>query len=100
MLTAKDLVDARLYASEQEVLDDALRRLLRSRPELRVRLAIHRYESGPISLAKAAAIAGVSWAQMRDILLEGGVTLRLGPENLDEARGEVEALRRQLDAAL
>ena len=90
---ARDLVRARLYGSEEEVLRDALRHLLRARPDARVHVAVHRYQTEGLSLAKAADLAGVSWAQMRDILLEKGVQPRLGPETLQEAEEEVQALR-------
>jgi predicted HTH domain antitoxin len=93
VLHIHDLVEARLYASEEEVIQDALRHLLRARPELRVQLAVHRYQTEPISLAKAASLAGVSWAQMREILLERGIHPRLGPETVEEARKEVQAQR-------
>ena len=69
----QDFVTARLYDSEEEVVQDALRHLLRACPELRIRLAVHRYQTEEISLAKAASLAGVSWAQMKDILLEHGI---------------------------
>jgi predicted HTH domain antitoxin len=93
MLQVHDLVDARLYRDEQEVIQDALRYLIRGRPDLRVRLAIHRYQAEDISLAKAASLAGVSWAQMKDILVAHGIQPRLGPESLAEAESEVKALR-------
>ncbi|MBI5290761.1 MAG: UPF0175 family protein [Chloroflexi bacterium] len=96
LLTAKDLVDAKVYDTEQAVLQDAMRHLLRSRPDLRVRVAVLRYQRDEISLAKAASLAGVSWQQMREILLEHSVPLRLGPESMNEAISEVEALRRRL----
>jgi predicted HTH domain antitoxin len=57
------------------------------------RLAIHRYQVEPISLAKAAHLAGVSWAQMRELLLQRGIQPRLGPETLAEAEAEVQTLR-------
>ncbi|NTV61909.1 MAG: UPF0175 family protein [Oscillochloris sp.] len=97
MTTAQDLVAARLYPSEADVLSDALRHLLRARPDLRVGLAVYRYQQGEISLARAADLAGVSWPQMRDILREHGVTPALGPETAAEAADEVAALRAQLD---
>jgi len=75
------------------VIQDALRHLLRARPDLRVQLAIHRYQTETLSLAEAASLAGVSWAQMRDILVENGIQPRLGPETLDEAQAEVAVLR-------
>ena len=96
MLHIRDLVEARLYASEEEAIQDALRHLLRARPHLRVQLAIHRYQTEPISLAKAASLAGVSWAQMRAILMEHGIQPRLGPETVEAAEREVQAQREYL----
>jgi predicted HTH domain antitoxin len=98
MLRVQEFVDARLYDSEEDVIQDALRHLLRSRADLRVQLAVHRYQTEGISLAKAASLAGVSWAQMKDILLEQGIQPHLGPETLEEARQEVEALRSYFEA--
>ncbi len=90
---ALDFVRARLYSTEDEVIRDALRHLLRARPDARVELAIHRYKTEELSLAKAAELAGVSWAQMKDILIEKGAPPRLGPETLEEAAEEAQALR-------
>lgn len=96
MVAPRDLVDARLYESEEAVIADALRHLLRARSDLRISLAIDRYQHEAISLARAAALAGVSWSQMRAIMVERGVSLRPGPETLEEARAEVEAVRQAL----
>ncbi len=96
-MEARDFVEARLYSSEEEVIREALRYLLRSRPDARIQLAVHRYQTEGLSVAKAASLAGVSWAQMKDILLEKGVQPRLGPETLEEAVSEVETLRNFLD---
>ena len=93
MLSVQDLVDARLYSSEDDVIRDALRHLLRGRPDLRISLALYRYEHEEISLGKAAALAGVSWAQMKQIMLERGIQPRLGPETVEEAEQEVNTLR-------
>lgn len=96
MVTPQDLVDAQLYASNDAVIQDALRHLLRARPDLRINLALYRYLHEEISLAQAASLAGVSWSQMRDIMVERGLQPRLGPDTVDEAQAEVEALRRAL----
>ena len=40
MLTIQDLVEAKLYDNEEDVIQDALRHLLRSRPDLRIRPSI------------------------------------------------------------
>ena len=93
MLNVQDLVAAHLYSNEEAAIQDAVRTLLRERSDLRIGLAIYRYEHENLSLAKVAALAGVSWAQMKQILLERGVAPRLGPETLDGARAEVQILR-------
>jgi predicted HTH domain antitoxin len=93
MLNVQDLVDAKLYDSKEAVIEDAVRHLLRSRPDLRIQVAIHRYLNESLSLAVTANIAGVSWAQMKEILLERGIQPRLGPQTIDEAQSEVETLR-------
>jgi predicted HTH domain antitoxin len=93
MLSAKEFVDARLYPDEPALIQDALRHLMRARPDLRIDLAVHKYRVGEVSLAKAAELAGISWAQMKDILLEKGVAPRLGPDDIDDARDEAEVLR-------
>ena len=90
---ARDFVEARLYDSEDEVIRDALRHLLRARPEARIQLAVYRFQTEDLSLAKAAELAGVSWAQMREILLEKGISPKLGPETVEEAQKEAGALR-------
>jgi len=96
MVTVQDLVKAKLYADDNAVIVDALRHLLRNCPDLRINLAIYRYQHEAISLAQAADLAGVSWPQMRDILRERGIPLQLGPETVEEARAEVDALYEEL----
>jgi predicted HTH domain antitoxin len=93
MLRVRDFVDARLYEDEEAVIQDALRYLLRARADLRIQLTVHRYQTEEISLAKAASLAGVSWAQMKDILVERGIQPRLGPETIEGAEEEVRTLR-------
>jgi len=99
MLDVQHFVEARLYKNEEAVIQDALRHLLRARPELRIKLAIDRYQKENISLAKAASLAGISWAQMKDILMEKGISLRLGVETLAEAKDDIQALRQELEGA-
>jgi len=89
---AKDLVSAGLYEDEKAVVQDAMRALLSERPQLRLELTIHRYRAEEISLAKAAALAGVSWERMREILLGRGVELRLGPQTEAEALDEIQSM--------
>ncbi len=89
----RDLVEAGLFESEEEAIKEALRLLLQDRPELRIALAVYRYRTDPeLTLARAAAIAGVSMERMKEILEHHGVTLHLGPADPQEARSEIQAL--------
>lgn len=98
LVSVRDLVDAELYPDEESVIRDALRSLLRTRPEMRLELAVRRYEAEEdLSLARAASIAGVSFDQMKDILHARDIPLRLGPANLEEAQAEAAELRSWLD---
>lgn len=71
-----------------------VRKGLEPSPEARIQLAVYRYQTKEdLSLAKAAELAGVSWVQMREILLEKGISPKLGPETIEEAEREAGALR-------
>jgi predicted HTH domain antitoxin len=58
-------------------------------------MAVHRYQNELISLAQAASEVGVSWAHMREMLLERGIQPYLGLETLEEAEREIAVLREQ-----
>lgn len=62
--------------------------------------AVYRYQNKGLSLARAASQAGVSWARMREILVEKGMTPQLGPESIEEAYEEIGALRGFLGQAM
>ncbi len=96
MIQARDFVLAKLYESEEDVIADSLHCLLLVRPNMRVELAIYQYQSSDISIGKAANLAGVSFEQMKSILLSRGIVLRLGPETPAEALEEVMTLRGHL----
>lgn len=96
MLNIKEMVAAGVYPDEQSAIQEALRVLWQEKPYVRIEIAVHRYRTGEISLAKAAALASVAFDHMKEILDDRGVPLRLGPETVDEARQELESLRRML----
>ena len=90
------LVNARLYPDREAVIQDALRVLLQEKPQLRVEVAIYRYQTEDISLAKAAHLAGVSFDRMKDLLIQRGIQPRLGPADVGEAQQEVAEMERIL----
>jgi predicted HTH domain antitoxin len=97
MISVQELVDAQLYPDRESAIQDALRSLLWEKPQLRLALAVHRYQTEDISLAKAAYLAGVSFDRMKTLLVQRGVQLRLGPADEREARHEVAAMGRILN---
>jgi predicted HTH domain antitoxin len=90
MITPEELVKAGLYRDEQSVIDEAMRVFWRERPQLRIEWALRQYQTEDISLARAAAIAGVTYDQFKEALVERGIQPRLGPESLAEAAEEIE----------
>jgi len=98
LVSIRDFVDVDLYPDEESVVRDALRSLLRTRPEMRLELGVRRYEGEEdLSLAKAASIAGVSFDQMKEILAERGIPLRLGPGSVEEAQADIAEIKSWFD---
>lgn len=93
-IQVKDLVEAGVYPDSETAVQEALRVLWQERPAVRVDVAIHRYRTEDISIARSAALAGVSFDRMKELLVEHGVSLRLGPATVVEAYEEVESLRK------
>ena len=78
------LIKARLFPDEQAVLRSALRALFQTQPELRRQMVIRAYTAGDISLGKAADILGVSHEEMKEIVVESGAEIHLGPRTVDQ----------------
>lgn len=92
MITPSALVQAGLYPDETTVIQEAMRALWHEHPQLQIDWAIYQYQTQDISLAKAAALANVCFDRMKELLAQRGIQPRLGPETLEEARKELEAL--------
>jgi predicted HTH domain antitoxin len=92
-----DLIEGAVKAGIFENKSDAIRHVLREYFEenenARIAAAISLYEEEGITLGTAARLADVNRFEMRDILREEGVDLRLGPEDMATARDEIEAAR-------
>lgn len=88
------LVEAGVYPDADTALHEALRALWQERPGVRIEVAVHRYRIGELSIASAAAVAGVCFDRMKEILAQRGASLRLGPESLEEARADFAVLKK------
>ena len=92
-----DLMEGAVKAGIFENKSDAIRHVLREYFEenqnARIAAAVSLYETEDITLGTAARLAAVNRFEMRDILREEGVELRLGPEDVAAVRDEIEAAR-------
>ena len=87
------LVQEGIYQDRETLLQDAMRALLRSKPELRSQLAVALYKRRKVTLARASEIAGVDQESFKELLREAGISYRIEPigESLET---EVEHLLR------
>jgi predicted HTH domain antitoxin len=81
------------YHTEGEVLKDALRQLLLSRPKYRIGIAVKLYTDDKISLGKAAELAGISFDEMKEVLMQRGIKPKLGIVTISDALDEIDVLR-------
>lgn len=86
------------YASEAELVTDAVRTLLAARPELRVATACQLYARGTVSLGRGAELAGLDVVRFKHALHERGITRSASEsaaETIDMANTALEAAGRQ-----
>jgi predicted HTH domain antitoxin len=94
-----DTYDEEAFRAVQEPAGpDTPHSSLQKRPQARLNRAIESYQSSDISLAQAAHLAGISYDSMKELLVQSGVQLRLGPSNDAELAGETDVLENHIDA--
>ena len=83
------LVKARLFPDEESVLKTALRSLFQSKPELKRKMIVSAYTQGEISLGKAAQLLAVCLEEMKEIIVESGAKIHLGPRAKEELNQDI-----------
>jgi len=86
------LREAGAFASREAVLEEAVRALLETRPELRTELAIKKYTAGEVSLNRAAEFAGVSPEEFKNLLRSRGVDRDAGFLSAEDRTENLEQL--------
>jgi predicted HTH domain antitoxin len=86
------LVDIGRYPSKKELREDAMRALLRAKPELRRDMAIELYKKKKVSLSKAAEICGVNIEDFKELLKERGIKVPIPEISLEEMDKEIEKI--------
>lgn len=68
------LIKAGVFRSQAEAVDEAVRVLLMTRPQLRVEAAIQLFKDAAVTLGRAAEIAGATRWEFEALLTDRGIT--------------------------
>ena len=86
------LVDMGKYPNKDELMKDALRALLRAKPELKKDVAVELYKKKAISLSRAAEIYGSNMEDFKELLKERGIKVEVPHIPVEEIDEEVESI--------
>lgn len=84
------LVDIGKYPNKEELMKDALRALLRAKPELKKEIAVELFRKGAVSLSRAAEIYGSNIEDFKELLKERGIKIKIPHIPIEEIDKEVE----------
>jgi predicted HTH domain antitoxin len=88
----KILVRTGRYPSKRELIEDAIRTLLRAKPELKMDLAIELYKKREVSLSRASEICGLYIEDFKELLKEKGIKISVPSIPNKEVDKEVERI--------
>lgn len=86
------LVSTGRYPSKKELIEDALRALIRAKPELKRDVAIELYKKNEVSLSRAAEICGLNIEDFKELLKERGIKIPVPSIPVEEVDEEVERI--------
>jgi len=88
----KILVEIGVYPGRRELIEDALRALLREKPELKFDLAVELYKRGEISLSRAAEVSGLNLEDFKELLKSRGVKIPIPTISTEEIEKEAKRI--------
>lgn len=86
-------VEAGIFENMSDCVRHVLREYFAANQAARTAVAVSLYETGDITIGTAVRLADVNRFEMRDILQEENVELRLGLEDTEEIKEETDAAR-------
>jgi predicted HTH domain antitoxin len=86
------LVNTGKYPSKKELIEDALRALLRAKPALRREVAIEWYKKKEVSLSRAAEVCGLNIEDFKELLKERGIKVSVPSIPVAKIDEEVEEI--------
>lgn len=70
------LISLGYYDNRSEIIREALRSFLSQKPEIRLVAALKLYKDEKITISRAAEIAGLTYDEMKSILIDEGIIER------------------------
>lgn len=83
-LELEALVRAGIFATREQGVQEAVRALFTTRPQLRIEAAVQLYKEGHVTLGQAAEMAGLSRWEFRDLLVDRGVKVEVEDPSAEE----------------
>ena len=80
------------YPGKKELIEDAIRTLLRAKPELKMDVAIELYKKSEVSLSRASEICGLNIEDFKELLKEKGIKILVPSIPNKEVDKEVERI--------
>ena len=72
------------YKSEEALLEEAFRIIIRNNPRIRIELALELYKNKKASLAKSAEIAGLTTIEFKEVLADRGIKREIEGDEIAE----------------
>ena len=88
----KALLKAGIFRSRGEAIEEAVRTLFTTRPQLKVEAAVQLFREGEVTLGRAAEIAGLTRWEFDTLLADRGITRVVECDSAEELESQVQTL--------
>jgi predicted HTH domain antitoxin len=89
------LIKAGVFRSKGEAIEEALRLLLATRPQLRLEAAIQLFKDGEVTLGRAAEMAGLTRWEFEAIIADRGIERVVACDSAENLEGQLKSLRQK-----
>ncbi len=89
-LQLQALLNAGIFHSRGEAIEEAVRMLFTTRPQLKIEAAIQLFREGEVTLGRAAEIAGLTRWEFDALLADRGITRIVECDSAEEMESQVQ----------
>ena len=80
------------YRNKSEIINDALRLLFNTTPNLKIDAAIQMYENEDVTLNRAAELAGMNTIEFKETLKNKGISIKVPERTKEELKRQLEVI--------